>query len=199
MSSILKFYHLMKEILTTNPRPQVRKAQEKNGQVISEMVALLTPFFGPVLIANHGKYNKTYNTKWRISYATHLFAEDPAFADHSNMIFIDYGGGGPSPSVYTRSVSASGEVWVKETSPDNLKQAQQALVAKAAPKQEELRLRLLSEIHDGQVGAVADNLINGLLEMRAELGVQAGGTGAVLNPVPIYIAQTGPLRSVYYE
>ena len=164
------------------------------------MVALLNPFFGPVLIANHGKYNKTYNTKWRISYATHLFVEDPAFADHSSMIFIDYGGGGPSPSVYTRSVSAAGEAWVKETSPANLKQVQSVLSSKAAPKQDELRLCLLREIQDGQVGAMANGLINGLLEMRAELGVEAtGATGAVLNPVPIYIAQTGPLRNVYYE
>ena len=83
---------------------EVRKAQAKNGQVIAEMVALLSPFFGPILIANHGKYNKTYNTKWRISYATHLFEEEPAFKEHSTMIFIDYGGGGPSPSVFTRSV-----------------------------------------------------------------------------------------------
>ena len=28
------------------------------------------------MIANHGVYNKAYNTKWRVSYAAKLFEED---------------------------------------------------------------------------------------------------------------------------
>ena len=62
--------------------------------MIGNVTKLLSPYFHPIMIINHGVYHKEYDTKWRASFTSQLFTGQ--FPSDERLIFVDYGGNGAS-------------------------------------------------------------------------------------------------------
>ena len=130
------------------------------------------------------------------------------------MIFIDYGGNGPNASVYERDRSKH---WIKDVTPKTCKEATRVLKATSAPSQISLEAKLLDELERDEHGAAANEILNAMQAFRNELcpNIEPGhdpaaaeegatatatrGYDVAVKRIPVYMAQTGPLRSKFFE
>eukprot|EP00617_Octactis_speculum_P020670 CAMPEP_0185754986 /NCGR_PEP_ID=MMETSP1174-20130828/13538_1 /TAXON_ID=35687 /ORGANISM="Dictyocha speculum, Strain CCMP1381" /LENGTH=457 /DNA_ID=CAMNT_0028433389 /DNA_START=42 /DNA_END=1415 /DNA_ORIENTATION=+ len=173
---------------------ELRKKQCQQESNLKAIIELVKPYFYPLIIVNHMHYNKVYNTKWRVSYAADLFASD-TYSGKDEIIFVDYGGGGPSVSLYKRLRDGNDE-WVKDVTP-KIAKGLQAKLSSSMKKQVDFAKQWNQELETADHAQIEETIIATSLEIVEGLKVLRSDLG-VNEDVPIIVRQTGMLRSCYY-